>query len=120
MKTNNAILTSLLTLIFLVGITDGNYAQPKKEEIIKIKTSVVCGQCKARIEQGLAYEKGIKDISVDVDTKIATVKFNPAKTNPDAIRLAITKLGYDADNDLAVKAAYDKLPACCKKDVKKH
>ena len=87
---------------------------------IKIKTSAVCGMCKDRIEQGLAFEKGIKDVSLDVETKIATVKYNPAKITPDEIRTAISKLGYDADEVLADKKAYDKLPACCKKDAPEH
>ena len=94
--------------------------QEKKSTEIKIKTSAVCGQCKDRIEQGMAYEKGIKDIVLDVDSKIATVRYNPSKTTPADIRNAISKLGYDADSIPADKIAYDKLPACCKKDAKKH
>ena len=94
--------------------------QDKKNVEIKIKTSAVCGMCKDRIEQGLAYEKGVKDASLDIETKIATVKYNPNKTNPDDIRKAISKLGYDADTISADKTAYEKLPACCKKDAAKH
>jgi periplasmic mercuric ion binding protein len=120
MKKSTKFLSIVLSFFFLVGLTAGCKAQPKKEETIKIKTSAVCGQCKDRIENGLAYEKGIKDVSLDVETKIVTVKFTPGKTNPDAIRTSISKLGYDADNVLADKAAYDKLPSCCKKDAKKH
>ena len=87
---------------------------------IKIKTSAVCGMCKDKIEQGLAYEKGIKDVNLNVETKIATVKYNPEKITPDQIRKAISKLGYNADEVLADKTAYDKLPKCCKKDTSKH
>jgi periplasmic mercuric ion binding protein len=68
----------------------------------------------------MAYGKGIRDVSLDVDTKIATIKYSTTKTTPDEIRKAISKLGYDADDVPADKTAYAKLPPCCKKDAKKH
>jgi mercuric ion binding protein len=105
-------------LAFLFG--NGSCSAGGKNTEIKITTSAVCGQCKDRIEQGLAYEKGIKDVVLDVDTKIATVGYNPAKTTPENIRKAISNLGYDADTIPADKMAYEKLPACCKKDAAKH
>jgi copper chaperone CopZ len=108
------ILITMSALIFSGFILADKYLE------IKIKTSAVCGMCKDRIEQGLAFEKGIKDVSLDVDTKIATVKYNPGKTNPDEIRNLISKLGYDADSIPADQKAYDKLPACCKKDAPEH
>ena len=109
----------LLVLIMFLTIMNGFVMADKNVEI-KIKTSAVCGMCKDRIEQGLAFEKGIKDVSLDVETKIATVKYNPSKTIPDEIRKAISKLGYDADDVLADEKAYEKLPKCCKKDAPKH
>jgi copper chaperone CopZ len=116
------ILKSLIISIGLVFLfTNGSCSQDKKTIELKIKTSAVCGQCKDRIEKGMAYEKGIKDINLDVDTKIATVRYNPLKTTPAVIRMAISKLGYDADTIPADPIAYGKLPPCCKKkDVKKH
>ena len=117
MKTKK-LLGIMLIVLFLSSCL--GYSQDKKNVEIKIKTSAVCGQCKDRIEQGLAYEKGIKDASLDVDTKILTVKYNCVKTTPEAIRKAVSKLGYDADEVLADKTAYDKLPSCCKKDAAVH
>jgi periplasmic mercuric ion binding protein len=112
-------MTTLVAMMILLMNSSG-YSQDKKNAEIKIKTSAVCGMCKDRIEQGLAFEKGIRDVSLDVETKIATVKYNPSKITPDEIRKAISKLGYDADEVLADKTAYDKLPKCCKKDAPEH
>ena len=97
-----------------------SFAQAKKIETIKIKTSAMCTQCKDRIEQGMAYEKGVKDVVLDVETKIATIKYNMKTTTPDELRKKISKLGYDADEVPANKEAYEKLPACCKKDAPQH
>ena len=71
--------------------------------------------CKMRIEEALAYTKGIKKSELNVETKIATIFYNPKKTDIQKLREAIAKVGYDADEVLANQKAYDELPACCKK-----
>ncbi len=119
MKTT--IKTILIAAILMIGISGASIAQNKKKiEEIKIKTSAVCGMCKERIESNIKFEKGVTFVELDNETKIATIKYRIAKTNPDKLRKAISKLGHDADDVLADKKAYDKLPACCKKDVDPH
>jgi copper chaperone CopZ len=92
----------------------------KKSDTIRIKTSVVCGMCKERVEENLAFEKGVKDVSVDLETRIVTIRYNPKSTSPDELRKKLSKLGYDADEVAADPKAYEKLPACCKKDAPPH
>lgn len=89
-----------------------SYSQKTME--IQIKTSSQCSMCKERIEKALSYEKGVVSSSLDIPTKIVTVKYNPKKTNPDKIRLAISKVGYQADDLKADPFAYEALPPCCK------
>lgn len=117
MKTINMLMIFLAALM-LAG--NGNAQATVKTSDLKIKSSVVCGECKERVETGLAYEKGIKEVTVDLKTKEVTVKYNPAKTTPAEIRTALSKIGYDADDVKADPKAYAKLPACCKKDAATH
>jgi len=105
--------TGLLLLIVLLSA--GLYAAGGKIETIKIKTSSQCGECKERIEEALAFEKGVKTAELDLKTKIITVTYKKSKTSPEKIRKAISKVGYDADDVAADKKAYSKLDACCKK-----
>ncbi|MEI7663023.1 MAG: heavy metal-associated domain-containing protein [Bacteroidota bacterium] len=115
------IFVSLLILMVMVAVSPATtFGQEKKIESIRIKTSAMCKQCKDRIENGLAYEKGVKDVVLDVETKVVTIRYNTKATTPDVLRKKISKLGYDADDVPLDKAAYDKLPACCKKDAPKH
>ena len=86
-----------------------------KLDSVKIQTSAQCGMCKDRIEETLAFEKGVKKSELDLETKTVTVWFKLSKTNADNIRLALTKVGYNADDMPADQKAYQKLPACCKK-----
>jgi periplasmic mercuric ion binding protein len=116
MKAKNLILSLLVLSLFLLAVNTG-YSQDNKSKnkVIKITTSAQCCMCKTRIENGLAYQAGIKNVSLDLETKVVKVIYNPKKTNPDNIRTIINNLGYDADDTKANKEAYDKLPACCKK-----
>jgi mercuric ion binding protein len=120
MKTTFNLKSIIISIGLVVLFSSGSCSQDKKTVELKIKTSAVCGECKDRIEQGMAYENGIKDVHLNVKTKIATVRYYPTKITPAVIRMAISKLGYDADTIPADKIAYEKLPACCKKDAKKH
>jgi mercuric ion binding protein len=114
------VLFEVIMMTIMLGAGNRVFAQEQKKsaEEVKIQTSAVCGMCKDRIEHDLSFEKGVKSVSLDSDTKIVTVGYNPSKTNPDKIRLAISKIGYDADNVKADPVAYDKLPGCCKKGSK--
>jgi copper chaperone CopZ len=120
MKTISKISTGLFALVMVFFLSATCFGQQKKIDTVAIKTSAVCGMCKERIEGCLAFEKGVKSASLDVDTKVATVIFNPSKTSPVQLRNTLSKLGYDADTIPANQAAYAKLPACCKKDAPKH
>lgn len=93
---------------------------PKKTEIIEIKTSAVCGMCKERLEKEIGFTKGVKKATLNKDTKVFTVYYNPKKTNPEIIKQKIAKTGYDADEVKADEKSHDKLPDCCKKGVEKH
>ncbi|MBU6122204.1 heavy-metal-associated domain-containing protein [Hymenobacter siberiensis] len=86
----------------------------------QFKTSAVCDMCKARIEKSLAYEKGVQSAVLDVPTKVLTVTYKADKTTPAALRTAVQKTGYDADELTADARAYNRLPDCCKKTNPTH
>lgn len=82
-----------------------------------IKTTTIavkgnCEDCKERIENA-ADIKGVKLFVWDVKTKIATVTYNPEKVTILQIEQAIANKGYEAGNEKANQAAYQKLPTCC-------
>lgn len=119
MKKLISILGIMMMAIFIINPAT---AQEKKKnyEEVQIQTSAICGMCEERIESNIAYEKGVKKVELNDETKIVTVGFDPRKTDAGKIRTAISKLGYDADDVLADKEAHDKLPACCQKGSKAH
>ena len=104
-----------LTSFVLLGRVVGAPLRDDKEKEVKIKTSAICGMCKARIERNLAFEKGVKESTLDVKSKVVTIKYNPAKTDVAKLKANISKTGYDADEVVADESGYAKLPSCCKK-----
>lgn len=114
---------NLMITLTLITLSIGAFAQQKDStnneiQTIEIKTSAVCDMCKETLEKAMAYEKGVKESNLNVDTKMLTVKYDPKKTSPEKIKLAITKAGYDADDMPADAKAYENIDPCCKKDAK--
>ncbi|MBJ6109653.1 heavy-metal-associated domain-containing protein [Hymenobacter sp. BT523] len=113
----------LLPLLALLSSSPSAHAQtspaasakPAGTATVQFKTSAVCDMCKARLEKSLAYEKGVQSATLDVPTKVLTVTYKADKTTPDALRTAVQKTGYDADQLTADARAYSRLPDCCKK-----
>jgi periplasmic mercuric ion binding protein len=106
----------LLLSLTLAFVTFSAQAQKsKKEQSVDIKTSAVCGMCKASIEKAISNEKGVKNYSLDVDSKILTVVYDTRKTNVSTLKQTVTATGYDADELPAQEKAYNKLSSCCKK-----
>ncbi|MCX7696123.1 MAG: heavy-metal-associated domain-containing protein [Bacteroidales bacterium] len=95
---------------------------------VKILTNMHCQNCKKKIENELAYTKGVVETIADLETKIVTVKYHSQQTSPEKLVEAIQKLGYqatdltqtDQNNDLKTsepsqKENCRKKSSCCKK-----
>lgn len=66
----------------------------KKTETVVFETSMHCNKCVAKINDNIAFEKGVTNLKVDLKTKTVKVTYDPTKTNKDKIAAAIKKLGY--------------------------
>ncbi|HQW04671.1 MAG TPA: heavy metal-associated domain-containing protein [Flavobacteriales bacterium] len=105
-----------LLTISLIALSTFLMGQDKKTAQVDIKTSTVCDMCVKTIEENLIYEKGVKSVSVDLASSRIHVEYTAKKTDPDAIRQAVTKLGYYADDLPGDPEAFKKLPDCCQKE----
>lgn len=56
-----------------------------------------CPRCAEKIGDIVGFEKGVKDLSIDIDRKQVTIKFNSAKTDTLALGKALAKIGYPAE-----------------------
>lgn len=69
----------------------------KKNQTVTFKTSIHCKNCVKKMNDNLAFEKGVKDLKVSLDEKLVTITYDPAKTDETALAKAIEKLGYTAE-----------------------
>ena len=102
-----------VTLLLLSGVVFTIQAQQIK--VVEIQTSAQCEMCKERLESNLSFEKGIKNVKLDMETKKLSVTYKSSKTDINAVKNTIVGLGYDADDLKANPEAYKNLPMCCKK-----
>lgn len=59
-------------------------------------TGMTCANCSARIERKLGKAPGIRQISVNLATELATLQYDPSITTLDSIRQTIRDIGYDS------------------------
>lgn len=100
-------------LILCIAFLGFSFKQDAKPQLVTIKTSAECGECKERIESKLNYTKGIVFSELDYKTQVLTVKFKPSKISLEQIKQIVSELGYDADDLKANAAAQKALPMCC-------
>ncbi|MEW5676193.1 cation transporter [Flavobacterium enshiense] len=110
-----------ITLAFILFSITTSFAQePKKTQKVAIKTTITCDHCKEcetcgqLFNQKLLREKGIQMVNIDTEKMTIEVIYNSKKTSLDKIKIAISNLGYDADEVKANPEAYEKLDGCCK------
>ncbi len=113
MNTKNILAALLIGTSLMATADDGG--KGKKTETVSIKSSTVCGMCETAIEGNLIYERGVKNVEVDLETATVMVTYDPRKTDAAQLRTALTKLGYTADDQPADPAAFSRLPGCCQK-----
>ncbi|MDR2926919.1 MAG: heavy-metal-associated domain-containing protein [Cytophagaceae bacterium] len=82
-----------------------------KTEIVVCTVSMHCDNCVAKIKKQLSFEKGVKDLYLNLDDKMVAVKFQPAKTDKEKLMKAIKDLGYEVSEE----QSKEKLPEAWKK-----
>lgn len=58
--------------------------------------NMTCATCPITVKKAMQGVNGVKSVSVDFDSKTATVAFDPSVTNVKAIAAASTNAGYPA------------------------
>ncbi len=107
---------TLVLSLLMMSATFLHAQDKKKVAELDIRTSTVCDMCVKTIEENMIYEKGVKAVRVDLETNMIHVEYDAKKNTPEGLRLAVTKLGYYADDLAADPKAFTNLPACCQKE----
>ena len=91
----------LMCLVALFGIGITNAQEPKKGDkksvVVEFVTDIDCAGCAKKVTNTIPYEKGVKDVQVDVPTKTVTVTYDPTKTNNETLVKAFAKIKIKAE-----------------------
>ncbi len=118
LKINSRVIIAVIVVLF--SITSSIAQEKKANGKAVIKTTLNCDHCKECETCGLKFKtemlkiKGIKMYELDDKKMTFTVYYNPKKTDLQAIKVGISKLGYDADEVKATTEGIASLDGCCK------
>lgn len=90
MKTKRFVLLLCMMLFVLTTII--------AKDIQKITFDVPqmhCGNCEKKVKENIRFEKGVKDITVDLEKKTVTITYDADKTNVDNLKKGFKKIKYD-------------------------
>ena len=90
------------------------FAKDIKTVVFNTAPEMHCNSCENRIKNGLKFEKGVKDIKTDLETKTVTIEYDADKTNVDNLVAAFAKIEYKATEAGKGAAAGEKKGGCCK------
>ncbi|MEK7758417.1 MAG: mercury resistance system periplasmic binding protein MerP [Pseudomonadota bacterium] len=88
-----AVLTTLLLLSAVPLTAPAADATGLKTVTLKVE-NMSCSACPITVRKALEKVPGVAKAKADFETRTATVTFDPAKTNVEALTRATTEAGY--------------------------
>ena len=85
-----ALVVALLAM--LVGVAVAAPKTEKKIATVVFTTDLDCHHCAQKVMNTIPYEKGIKDVQVDVPTKTVTIKYDEAKNSVESLTKAFESI----------------------------
>ena len=85
-------------------------------DTLVVQASAQCEMCKARLENRMRKIAGIESATLNLSNKQFHIVYDKSLISRENIETKITEIGYDANQKPAKKAAYKRLPACCRVD----
>ena len=87
------IIIMLTAALLGFGVSYADNGRSEKKSVTTVfTTDIDCPHCSKKILDTIPYERGVKDVQVDVPTKTVTVTYDPAKSSDEALTKAFTAI----------------------------
>lgn len=100
-----------LVMAMVLGLASTVKAEKKEVKTVLYQVDLHCATCKAKVEKNIPYEKGVKNLDVNLEAKTVKVTFRGDKNTTEGIQKAIEKLGFKVTGSKTIdepsKAATD-------------
>lgn len=79
------------------------HVQKKQKDIreVTFRVHLHCANCVKKVEENIAFEKGVKDLKVSLDHQTVYIKYDASKTSEENLKKAIVELGYPVEGVVA-------------------
>lgn len=85
--------TMLLVLAVVIVAAAKN---PTATAVFTVSPAMTCQNCENKIKTNIRFEKGVTDITTDLQAQTVTVTYNPEKTDVAQLIEGFKKIGYTA------------------------
>ncbi|HBG25258.1 MAG: cation transporter [Bacteroidetes bacterium HGW-Bacteroidetes-5] len=97
MKTIHLITIAILSvMLFAAGSANAQTKKAKTDAEVLFSVPVDCPSCQKKLESKLPYEKGVKDMKIDLEAQTIWFLYSSDKTDKVTLAKALDKLGYPA------------------------
>ena len=90
----------ILAVVFLLGIQTVSAQDKKgnsKDGTVVFSVDMDCHSCEQKVKKNIPFERGVKDVSTNLDKKLVTIKYQPSRTDKDKLKKSIEKLGFTCE-----------------------
>jgi periplasmic mercuric ion binding protein len=97
MKTIHLITVAIISvLLFVAGSANAQTKKAKTDAEVIFSIAIDCPSCQKKLESQVPYEKGIKDMKIDLENQTIWLLYSSDKTTKETLAKALEKLGYPA------------------------
>jgi copper chaperone CopZ len=97
MKTVQIIVTAVVFLLATHAVSAQDKTGNNKNEQVVFSVNMHCHNCEQKIKKNIPYEKGVKDLTTNLEKQLVTVKYQADKTDKTKLKKAIEKLGFTCE-----------------------
>ena len=69
----------------------------KNTATVTFDTNLSCKNCVRKVNENIAFERGVKDLKVSLEEEKITITYDTRKTDEETLASSIKKLGYKAE-----------------------
>lgn len=71
------------------------YAKELRKIVLKVE-QMECKNCESKVKKNIPFEKGIRKLETDVETRTVTIVYDAEKTSIEKIKEGFAKFKYEA------------------------
>lgn len=87
---------ALTFAIVLLAVSTAFAGTKKDIKTVTFDTFLHCKECVKKVQENIAFEKGVKDLEVSLEKQKITIDYDARKTSVETLKKSIEKLGYKA------------------------